>query len=425
MRQERIGVAQVMPFIVLAIFVFFRNFFAASNLWDLLIMAAVFLLMAICLFINLPSMHIRLTPFAVGGVVSIATMILSWCCSISLSSSVKFTAVIGMFWILAILYSFLGSWHSLFIGVLKYFALFHIGIAFISVCLPSLSLKVFQRILPLDQFQITQRWMFENGAYAGISGQIGTIAFFEVVAITIFLSTILVERKRISNIALLLLAAAMLILSQKRGLTLAIAIAAACVVFVYWLSKRKDIKWIVVAAILMSIALPIMLMIFPPTRTMIMRTLSPGALTGRGEIYAVALEVFADNPWLGNGIGTLGGVLQARNVLSGIVSTGHNIYLQLLAEVGIGGFVAFVATMLFTLADTVLKLMAISKCPSSKRSGESALLMSLTFQIFFMVYGMSGNPLFDYTQFAVYVFFVAGGYSSYFSQIGEEKIEQQ
>ncbi len=124
---------------------------------------------------------------------------------------------------------------------------------------------------------------------------------------------------------------------------------------------------------------------------------------GRSRLWSWAIELIRREPWLGIGWGdfrtTIGGV-------SGIVSEldVHNIYLQLLCETGVIGFTIFALFFAYfwTSTKTFYRLCMASADPilSSLRP---ILQFSLLYQTFFLLYGITGNVLFDQHYQLIYM----------------------
>lgn len=108
--------------------------------------------------------------------------------------------------------------------------------------------------------------------------------------------------------------------------------------------------------------------------------------TGRSDIYSRAISDLSGKGALtylfGNGTGSA--------VL--INDTGlHNVYLQIFYDHGIFGIVFYLAFFIVNL----------------KRAVNKKLFFSMSMQIVFLVYCMSGNPLYDYYFFIPYLIFVS------------------
>lgn len=113
-----------------------------------------------------------------------------------------------------------------------------------------------------------------------------------------------------------------------------------------------------------------------------------GDLNGRALFWVKALRCFFDHPVMGIGWKNFAS-------LAGEGNHAHNIYLQLLAETGSFGFILFIIAAITALIKTI-KL-------QKKGYGTTYLRGAMIYQFFFLIYGMSGNPLFDSFYFIPYI----------------------
>lgn len=116
-------------------------------------------------------------------------------------------------------------------------------------------------------------------------------------------------------------------------------------------------------------------------------------LNGRSLLWLTALTAFFNNPLVGIGWKNFA-------VFYGSGNHVHNIYLQLITETGVIGFVLFIVATIITLTSSI-KILRRNNNLSKKEKGY--LRMAFIYQIFFLVYGMSGNPLFDSFYFFPYM----------------------
>lgn len=154
----------------------------------------------------------------------------------------------------------------------------------------------------------------------------------------------------------------------------------------------------------------------------------------RFSLYREAWQMFLDNPILGVGWGqfrylTTGDYLMEYNV--------HNVYLQLLAETGIFGFLVIAGSLLFPF---IITLFALNRCirvgctttgnaefannaisGQPKNTGDlfgsfnswaGALSFALYYQAFFLLYSLSENPFYHLSYVLLY-FLVLSIVSSY------------
>lgn len=117
--------------------------------------------------------------------------------------------------------------------------------------------------------------------------------------------------------------------------------------------------------------------------------------SGRSRLTAWAIQLFRENPVLGIGWGryrttTIGNATYTKSL------DAHNVYLQLLCETGIIGFAAFA---LVFAASWNMARKRYCACLQTENSilmrWASPLLFSFAFQTYFILYNLSGNPLYD------------------------------
>lgn len=126
---------------------------------------------------------------------------------------------------------------------------------------------------------------------------------------------------------------------------------------------------------------------------MIEKTLNQEDITtGRLLGYIQMWEDFLESPIIGKGTYTTDSVLSITN--------GHNIYLQVLRENGIIGFIPFFSVL-------VINLFANNKLLKQKelRIDRYLLGMSSSIQILFILWGFTENPLYD--RYPLMLYFVA------------------
>ena len=108
-------------------------------------------------------------------------------------------------------------------------------------------------------------------------------------------------------------------------------------------------------------------------------------LSGRLLLYDLAVKYFLQHPLLG--IGWEG---FRRITELGLEMQTHNIYLELLCETGIIGFSVFGCFFIYALW-AALKNCKLARTDQSRFTASFCLFM----QLFFLLYGLSGNPLYD------------------------------
>ncbi len=148
---------------------------------------------------------------------------------------------------------------------------------------------------------------------------------------------------------------------------------------------------------------------------------------GRFKLYAIAWNFFKESPIMGIGWREFSKEVVNFYNQDSVLRDAHNVFLQLLCETGIIGFSIFISLFISTIIQTV-QLAAKSTKDMLKLSDKTkiVLIFSLCYQVFFLAYCITGNPLYDLET--VYVYIISIGFSSviYFSHREEiEKINRQ
>ena len=137
-------------------------------------------------------------------------------------------------------------------------------------------------------------------------------------------------------------------------------------------------------------------------------------------MWAIAIDYFKQNPIIGLGWGRFSAVNLHE-------WKAHNIYLQLLAETGILGFVVFAFFFISTLINgwQYLKWIRING-KTMDGNEELHMMFSIAMQIFFLLYGITGNPLYDKETYVPY--YMACAITSYYvnnrRRLSEDKITE-
>lgn len=212
-----------------------------------------------------------------------------------------------------------------------------------------------------------------------------------------------VERTSYYTIAALLMVA--LVLTTKRGplfiAVLAVALTMIVSLRTHPLSSRKPVQranawWMV----LLGAALIGFLASNPSARMVVDRffldTGNVDQLTsGRVQLWSSALELWASSPLVGVGWGGYRHTWSDGGTIVTSVSA-HNVVLNLLAETGILGVSLFTLAFILALARTFTSLRL--RRVKESRQGDPAvtlLLVSVSIQLYFAMYAMIGNPLYD------------------------------
>lgn len=210
------------------------------------------------------------------------------------------------------------------------------------------------------------------------------------------------------NIIMFLLAYALLFLTNKRGFVL---FSVCIMAFILWNNSRNKLKAFL-AILVVGILFTFMLFKTELGQDMILRTLQQDDITtGRSKIYRIMWQDFLNHPFFGNGTYTTNNVIPIHN--------GHNIYFQVLRENGIIGFLFFVSFLMYNL---FISVVGIKRTNSLENKFQ--LEFSIALQLLFILWGMTGNPLYDVHALLIYILASSVSVSLY-SKIKSEKYQRE
>ena len=155
--------------------------------------------------------------------------------------------------------------------------------------------------------------------------------------------------------------------------------------------------------------------IFPELGVGILRLLNDsdsGDITnGRTGLWAYAFLLFRNNPVFGIGWVNYKNTMQLFTGYDRAINV-HNIYIQLLCETGLIGFAIFIVFFVFAFATTVRTYRFIRKNNGiADAEMQTLMAIAVAVQSFFILYGLTGNPLYDALVFVPYFGSVAYSHS--------------
>jgi O-antigen ligase len=212
------------------------------------------------------------------------------------------------------------------------------------------------------------------------------------------------------NIALTAFILFVLILTGKRAHCVFALVCLFAAYYVYNSDKPKNRLMKTLALIAVGgIALVLIVEIAPDAVPVIRRFIYMSQLEdsslGRNARMLLALNLFLRNALTGIG---WNGFTYYYNATFGDWLNVHNVYLQLLCEEGLLFSLAFFAFFIvsFLHAWNALKQSRVQKLDGIN---ESLLLYSVYIQAFFLLYSLTGNPLYDAPFLFPYIFGCAFG----------------
>lgn len=208
-----------------------------------------------------------------------------------------------------------------------------------------------------------------------------------------FLFYLIYQGKGIRDLALTLLILGTIILTFSRGGILAIAlpfIALSARVF-YRSRMRRQVFYLIAFAALLIIGFSIIYW-EPLVRVFQQRTSDLGSGSGRFHLISIMLGIFSEHPLAGVGWHNF---RYYNQQITGDYHYGHNTYLELLAELGVIGFILY-SLFLFFIFDRVRKTVKRDRALSFFIPCFFAFLISMFFlssvvnEVFFLFLAMIG-----------------------------------
>lgn len=267
-----------------------------------------------------------------------------------------------------------------------------------------------------DYLKSTAVIMMRTNRYPGLTGHYSTNGTYLAIGFGAIVSTILCgngekkSRFRCFAVCLLILGA-LLLIGKRAHLVFSIA-AAFCV---YWLCNDKDkinrFLKVIGVVIIAAIVFVIMVNQIPALSNTFNRfaeTADSGDfLMSRGLFYAEAFAQFKKNIFFGCGW---------KQMVKLLEHDVHNIYIQLLAETGVVGFSFFIGLFVSGLNMAVKLIKGISRTEAINVQERKLLVFAAYYMFFFVLYGFTGNPLYDEQPF--YLLMISNGVLIYYTRKG-------
>ncbi|WP_026691502.1 O-antigen ligase family protein [Alteribacter aurantiacus] len=255
----------------------------------------------------------------------------------------------------------------------------------------------------------------ENGYYTGFTSQVGLTAGYIVNGIGIIFCSWIINRhgKSKKEILLFLIMFLALLLTQKRGHLLLMVLTIFFVYIQYSSFNYERFKKMFKAfyfSIFVIVFFIIITLLTNIGDTLFLRVIATiealfageDITSNRNTFWLFAWGLFVENPLFGIGWGNFKDTV-IGNVTVHTKMDVHNIYLQLLSETGIVGSMLILTPFFLTYFYTIKTTRMINRNKSKYSSKwEFAVLYSLYTQTFFLLYGLTGNPLYDYSYFIMY-----------------------
>lgn len=217
------------------------------------------------------------------------------------------------------------------------------------------------------------------------------------------------DRTSGKSLVLFLLTTTALLLTGKRTFTM---IALGAIVVLALVVRRREggsFARLLVASLLIVFVVVVSYVTIDPVRNAVERFALLTSddnfemMSGRNLLWEAAWRVFLNNPMFGIGFGSFPDYYGDYMVERGAAYLTHSIYFGMLAETGVVGTFLFCSLFVWGVARTLKELFALRRLRWGERSCEYVLLVSLCLQGWFLVYGLTGNGIYDANEMFFYV----------------------
>lgn len=308
------------------------------------------------------------------------------------------------------------SWIKVAIHVLLFFTLEHTICTWLFYLLPNFYQSNIMPLFP-EMFQSDLMYQFRNGQMAGLTYHYSTngmyLAIGTILTFSMFLTTNEKKKKIFYAVLFLFTIGALLLTGKRAHLLFSVLVIA----LLYLIQNRETIKKaipkLIIGIVILTIILGVLSLFIPALTTTFERFVnafkSNDITNGRLPLYNLALDKFADSPIFGNGWGSYKYAYEEEVGINPNYDQldAHNIYLQLLSEVGTVGTI-IVLVVIFGSAILNYKLIQKYKLSLIEKT---ALITSLGIQVFVILYGITGNPIYDLQIFFQYMITLAITYA--------------
>lgn len=387
-KKEGRNILEDITLILVGIFIFFSYIIKEESL-QLLVTFGI----ALLTFFSYKKANIRLHNNDILWIVIIIISLISIIYSIEKDYTIRYDICLLLIISLKIILSNFKKFRKNIINVLIIFSSVHVIATIVYMIFPEMIQTICKAILTPSAY-VYNISLMNYGANPGICSEHGFNAFCITVFLNIFyVKSIYNSRNKVFNFMMLGAGIIALLATGKRGLLIANMISMIILLIMVNIENKKKLKRLLFYIIGFFIILKVISYI-PATQIVFERFKdldeTGNTLNGREVFYEQMLENIKENTILGSGAKT-------TEVLTG-GNDGHNIYLQILSELGIIGMIVYL--LIFIKSGK----MAINSFRLN--SNKENTLISIYYQIFFLVYGMSGNPLYNFSILLVYLIMV-------------------
>ena len=306
-----------------------------------------------------------------------------------------------------LLLSYTNAWHNCYSKNMLYFGIFYGFTTIFLALFPSIYLNY---VLPLfPENELSNLRLINKGIVVGFSSHFSTTAIYLVTTLSIPIIALLKKesfkkKERKLYLMLVVILFVSVLLTGKRAHSVFALFSA---IVTYWiLNREKKIKrgfYLFGGICAAVVVFYVIAQFLPQANNVIIRFIdkmdADNLLSGRVIMYLECLKMFKSNPIFGLGWGSFTYFTTFNNV-----NNAHNVFFQLLAENGLVLSIPFVIFIVYNYVHAVRIAMKAAIFVSKGRRKELCLVgSSLFLQTFFVLYCLTGNPLYDFQILMPYI----------------------
>lgn len=316
------------------------------------------------------------------------------------------------------------EWWRLFWLVTKWFAWMHLAFGIFFLINRDLQIRMIVPLFQLDKgLNALLISNIRKGFMTGLTEHYSTMAMYMALGLVNYagVACSLGTGKTNNKWIMLVLFALGMILTGKRGPILFVFAALA---MTYWVVNHpftlKQYLYTILLILAAVIGFIVAFRTMPQIQSVVARFIESsgsGDITN-GRVYLFwghCLDLFRQKPLFGWGWRDF----RYRTIVEyghDRMNDAHDIYIQLLAETGVIGLLIF---LVFFAASLFVAYRAVQMQKKHKLLNDEAymsLQAALCFQLYFLMYGVTGNPLYDNRSYVPYFICCTIGYSAHYIQ---------
>ena len=286
-------------------------------------------------------------------------------------------------------------WFSFALSVIEIVGLFYATTVFFQAFFPNQFEAIAKQYLPESRLDVF--FMFARGGiFSGLTSQVSIVGCYIVSGLFVRMAKVIAKREDSIRVhifewvEIVYFSASILLIGKRAHLIFSILTVIAFLLIKNSNSRIRKHSGIILALFILVLATLIIVPMLPTSDSKFLVTLkriftadTEDVSNGRMLYYGKTMNLIIDHPFLGVGW---------KNAQKNIGANCHNIYLQLIAETGILAGVFLIGLLVTTFLKSKKLLERVSEI---ELSGRVPLYFSVLFLIFFLIYGMTGNPLYD------------------------------